>query len=64
MGPFPHDAPKARISAENPAGTDGFENHTNGGGTTVKHVCGVFLESGVDNDFVEMMPCRMPGVSA
>ncbi|MDN5788529.1 4-hydroxyphenylpyruvate dioxygenase [Pseudorhodobacter sp.] len=25
MGPFPHAAPKARISAENPAGTDGFE---------------------------------------
>ena len=25
MGPFPHDAPKATISAENPAGTDGFE---------------------------------------
>ena len=25
MGPFPHDAPPARISAENPAGTDGFE---------------------------------------
>ncbi|MFT6450997.1 MAG: 4-hydroxyphenylpyruvate dioxygenase [Halocynthiibacter sp.] len=25
MGPFPHDAPKAKISAENPAGTDGFE---------------------------------------
>jgi 4-hydroxyphenylpyruvate dioxygenase len=25
MGPFPHDAPKAVISAENPAGTDGFE---------------------------------------
>ncbi|MEZ5800785.1 MAG: 4-hydroxyphenylpyruvate dioxygenase [Nitratireductor sp.] len=25
MGPFPHDAPKASISAENPAGTDGFE---------------------------------------
>lgn len=24
MGPFPHDAPKARICAENPAGTDGF----------------------------------------
>lgn len=45
------------------AGTDGFENHTNGGGTTVKHVCGIFLETGVDNDFVEMMPCRMPGVS-
>jgi 4-hydroxyphenylpyruvate dioxygenase len=25
MGPFPHDAPPARISAQNPAGTDGFE---------------------------------------
>lgn len=25
MGPFPHDAPKATISAQNPAGTDGFE---------------------------------------
>ncbi|MFN3576363.1 MAG: 4-hydroxyphenylpyruvate dioxygenase [Tabrizicola sp.] len=25
MGPFPHHAPRAVISAENPAGTDGFE---------------------------------------
>jgi 4-hydroxyphenylpyruvate dioxygenase len=25
MGPFPHDAPRAQISQENPAGTDGFE---------------------------------------
>ena len=25
MGPFPHDSPPAKISAENPAGTDGFE---------------------------------------
>ena len=25
MGPFPHDAPPAEISATNPAGTDGFE---------------------------------------
>ena len=25
MGPFPHDAPKARITEDNPAGTDGFE---------------------------------------
>ncbi|SMH55012.1 4-hydroxyphenylpyruvate dioxygenase [Maritimibacter sp. HL-12] len=25
MGPFPHDAPPAEISPENPAGTDGFE---------------------------------------
>ena len=25
MGPFPHDAPPALITADNPAGTDGFE---------------------------------------
>ncbi|MEO0391344.1 MAG: 4-hydroxyphenylpyruvate dioxygenase, partial [Pseudomonadota bacterium] len=25
MGPFPHTAPKSTITAENPAGTDGFE---------------------------------------
>jgi len=25
MGPFPHTAPKATITADNPAGTDGFE---------------------------------------
>lgn len=25
MGPFPHDAPKAEIGPDNPAGTDGFE---------------------------------------
>ncbi|WP_299678902.1 4-hydroxyphenylpyruvate dioxygenase [uncultured Roseobacter sp.] len=25
MGPFPHDAPKSEITAENPVGTDGFE---------------------------------------
>ena len=25
MGPFPHDAPRATISDDNPAGTDGFE---------------------------------------
>jgi 4-hydroxyphenylpyruvate dioxygenase len=25
MGPFPHDAPRAAITADNPAGTDGFE---------------------------------------
>ncbi len=25
MGPFPHDAPTAKITAKNPAGTDGFE---------------------------------------
>ncbi len=25
MGPFPHDAPRSKITEENPAGTDGFE---------------------------------------
>ncbi|MBC7584012.1 MAG: 4-hydroxyphenylpyruvate dioxygenase, partial [Tardiphaga sp.] len=25
MGPFPHDAPPAKITADNPMGTDGFE---------------------------------------
>lgn len=25
MGPFPHDAPRAKLSETNPAGTDGFE---------------------------------------
>src|SRR5882757_4512611 len=25
MGPFPHDAPAATITADNPMGTDGFE---------------------------------------
>ncbi|MFY0679528.1 MAG: 4-hydroxyphenylpyruvate dioxygenase [Thalassovita sp.] len=25
MGPFPHEAPQAKITPENPAGTDGFE---------------------------------------
>lgn len=35
------------------AGTDGFENQTVGGGTTVKYLVGQFLESGVDDDFVE-----------
>jgi 4-hydroxyphenylpyruvate dioxygenase len=24
MGPFPHNAPVAQITEENPAGTDGF----------------------------------------
>ena len=25
MGPFPHDAPAATVSTDNPMGTDGFE---------------------------------------
>lgn len=35
-------------------GTDGFENQTVGGGTTVKYLAGQFSESGVDGDFVEL----------
>lgn len=35
-------------------GTDGFENQTIGGGTTVKYLAGQFAASGVDGDFVEM----------
>lgn len=46
------------------SGVDGFENKVVGGGTVVQHICGVFLETGVDNDYVEMIPMRMPGVSA
>ncbi len=43
------------------AGTDGFENQTIGGGTTVKYLLGQFLESGVDGDFVE---CRLGAFAA
>lgn len=43
------------------AGTDGFENQTIGGGTTVKYIIGQALESGVDNDFVE---CRLGAFAA
>ena len=46
------------------SGVGGFENITAGGGTVVKHVCGVFLETGVAGDFVEMMPIRMPTTTA
>lgn len=46
------------------SGVDGFENKTVGGGTVAGHICGTFLETGVDNDFVEMLPVRMPAVTA
>lgn len=36
-------------------GTDGFENQTIGGGTTVKYLAGRFTQAGVDNDFVGLM---------
>ena len=45
------------------AGTDGFENQTLGGGTTVKYIAGQFLESGVDNDFVELKLGSFAGVA-
>jgi hypothetical protein len=43
------------------AGTDGFENQTIGGGTTVKYLVGQFVESGVDGDFVE---CKLGSFAA
>lgn len=43
------------------AGTDGFENQTLGGGTTVKYLIGQAIESGVDGDFVE---CRLGAFAA
>lgn len=33
-------------------GTDGFENQTIGGGTTVKYLAGQFVQTGVDGDYV------------
>ncbi len=56
------DGGTARVKASGTAtrgeyaicGTDGFENQTLGGGTTVKYIIGQFLESGIDNDFVEL----------
>jgi hypothetical protein len=36
-------------------GTDGFENQTIGGGTTVKYLAGRFTQTGVDGDFVGLM---------
>ena len=41
------------------AGTDGFENQTPGGGTTVKYLAGKFMQTGVDGDFVglDLAPC-------
>ena len=43
------------------AGTDGFQNQTLGGGTTVRYIAGQFLENGVDGDFVGM---RLGGFAA
>lgn len=46
------------------AGTDGFENQTFGGGTTVKYAIGQALESGVDGDFVEVRLGAFAGVAS
>lgn len=46
------------------AGTDGFENQTlGGGGSTAKYIIGQALESGVDNDFVEVRLGAFVGVA-
>mgnify|MGYP000967726526 CR=1 FL=1 len=45
-------------------GSDGFENQTLGGGTTVRYIAGRFTQAGVDNDFVGLMPGCFAGVSS
>ena len=63
------DGGTARVKASGTAtageyaicGTDGFENQTLGGGNTVKYLVGQFLESGIDNDYVE---CRLNAFAA
>lgn len=39
------------------AGSDGFENQTIGGGTTVKYIAGQFLQDGLDGDYIGMRLC-------
>jgi hypothetical protein len=45
-------------------GTDGFENQTLGGGTTVRYVAGKFAQTGVDGDFVGLTVGQFAGVSS
>ena len=46
------------------AGTDGFENQTPGGGTTVKYLAGKFMQSGADGEFVGLDLCPCPTTTA
>jgi hypothetical protein len=43
---------------------DGFTNQTLGGGTTVKYIAGVFMETGVAGDFVGLMVGRFASGAA
>lgn len=45
-------------------GTDGFTNRTPGGGTTLRHIAGVFTQSGVADDEVGLMIAPMGTVSS
>lgn len=45
-------------------GTDGVENKTLGGGTTVAYIVGKFTQTGVDNDYVGVAIGQFAGVSA
>jgi hypothetical protein len=45
-------------------GTDGVENQTLGGGTTVKYIVGKALQTGVDNDYLGVMTGCFAGVGA
>lgn len=44
--------------------SDGLTDITPGGGTTLKNVCGIFLETGVAADYVGMMQCPHATVSS
>lgn len=46
------------------ATADGFANQTLGGGTTVRHIAGKFMQSGVPGDYVGLLIGPFAGVSA
>lgn len=45
-------------------GTTGLIDRTLGGGTTVRYIAGKFLQTGVDGDFVGLVPSNFAGVSS
>ena len=45
-------------------GTDGVQNRTLGGGTTVRYIVGKAMQTGVDNDIVGVMTQCFAGVSS
>jgi len=45
-------------------GTDGVQNGTHGGGTTVRYIVGKALQTGVDNDYLGVETLNFAGVSS